>query len=115
MHPNTSPMWCNTTVSTATMNNYDGYSWYYWSPKHNFIFWYDRPFTEEILDGNVCYKFDGNIWICPKLPDNDYVSPIPTPMPAGNVRPMISVTSVKMENHPEHVSVMFGQILNNLK
>lgn len=33
----------------------------------------------------------------------------------ANVRPSITLTSVKMENNPEHVAVMFGQVLNNLK
>ena len=119
-YPNTSPMWCNVNaaITTSAVNNYDGYYWYTWYPHHkNWIIWYDTPLAEEILDGNLCYRVNGNIWICPVPPTEGNITPIPTPMPEsmGNVKPMISVTSIKMENHPEHVSVMFGQVLNNLK
>jgi hypothetical protein len=116
--PNVSPAWCNVNVavSTTAMNNYDGEYWYWWRPADNFIFWYDTPFAEELIDGNLCYRVNGNIWICPISPEGN-LTPEPRPMPvtSGNVKPMLTVTSVRMENHAEHVAVMFGQVLNNLK
>ena len=117
--PNTSPMWCNanSAVSSINVENYDGNYWYWWRPRYNYVLWYDTPFNTTTLDGNICYRIEGNIWICPISPEEGNLTPEPRPMPvtSGNVKPMLSVTSVRMENHPEHVAVMFGQVLNNLK
>lgn len=117
-HPTTSPMWCGNTMPVSNaINSYDGDYWYYWNPIYNYVLWYDHPFEEIMLNGNVCYRLQGNIWICPIETEQANAEPIPMPVPvtSGNIKPMISVTSVKMENHPEHISVMFGQVLNNLK
>ena len=119
-YPSSSPMWCNANVmsSTVATPTYDGYKFWYWYPRHNFTVWFDTPMTtEELGTGNVCYRLNGNVWFCPTVPVEEIppeVTPLP-PLGYSNVKPMISVTSVKMENHPEHISVMFGQVLNNLK
>lgn len=140
-HPSTSLMWCNTNslMSATSINNSDGNGWYWWQIKMPHMIWYDAPIEEEIIDGATCYKISGNIWICevaveeseyPELPEDEIMSlnkAVPdqaTPELTGFhnktrantlINPSITVTSVKMENHPEHVSVMFGQVLNNLK
>jgi len=119
-HPNTSPMWSNTCTMSSSMTSptYDGYKFWYWNPSNIYKIWFDSPMSEEMLStGNVCYRLQGNVWFCPSVPEKELppeVTPLP-PAAAGNVRPMITVTSVKMENHPEHISVMFSQALNNLK
>lgn len=115
-YPNTSPMWGNANVmvgSTATPM-YDGYYFWYWYPGRDYCVWFDTPISIENLDNsNVCYRLQGNVWFCPTTPVEE-LPPAVVPLP-GNVKPVISVTSVKMENSPEHVAVMFGQVLNNLK
>lgn len=111
--PNTSPMWCNVTPMSASINNYDGEFWYSWSPE-NWIIWYDTPFVEEVLDGNLCYKINGNIWICPIAKTNGNINQEQISITTANVKPSLTLTSVKMENHPEHVAVVFAQICNSL-
>lgn len=118
-YPNTSPMWCNANVMALSMTTpmYDGYQFYYWYPRHNYMIWFDTPMTTEELDtSNVCYRLQGNVWFCPTVPVED-LPPEPTPLPSttGNIKPSMTLTSVKMENHPEHIAVMFGQVLSNLK
>lgn len=118
VYPTTSPLWCNVTPTCGNITPmYDGYHFWFWNPGRNYSIWFDTPLTElQLSDGNVCYRLQGNVWFCPTVPEAELPPEvIPMPSPVGNVKPMISVTSVKMENHPEHVSVMFGQILNNLK
>lgn len=113
-------MWCNANVSSASVTPiYDDYEFWYWAPRRNYTIWFDSPMlSEELAGGNVCYRLQGNVWFCPTVPETELppeVMPLPAAPMGGNIRPMISVTSVKMENHPEHISVMFGQVLNNLK
>lgn len=118
-HPNTSPMWSNTCTMSSSMTSptYDGYKFWYWNPSNIYKIWFDTPIDEEDLgDGNVCYRLQGNVWLCANVTEEQLPPVIvPMPNPMANLKPMISVTSVKMENHPDHVSVMFGQIMNNLK
>lgn len=117
--PNTSPMWCNASsvVNNVNVDNYDGTYWYWWRPAHNCIIWYNMPFETTTLDKDICYKIEGNIWVCPIPPEQGNLIPEPSPMPivSANIKPSMTFTSVKMENHPEHISVMFGQVLSNLK
>jgi hypothetical protein len=116
--PTTSPMWCNTAPMSASSINYDGEYWYSWNPNHkNWIIWYDTPLVEEMLGGNVCYRVNGNIWICPVVPiEESNIVQEPTPLPTNaHVKPSITVTTARMENHAEHVSVLFGQVISNLK
>ena len=118
-HPNASPLWCNVSVTSTKLPMFDGYHWYYWCSPDRWSVWFDDPMSEFVIEGNVCYRISGNVWICPVEPPVDTLMPVPNPepvpMPTGNVRPMLSVTSVRMENHPEHISVMFGQVIANLK
>jgi hypothetical protein len=95
---------------------YDGHHFWFWYPGRDYTVWFDTPITAEQLEsGNVCYRLNGNVWFCPTQPA-DTLPPEVTPLPTNaHIKPMISVTSVKMENHPDHISVMFGQVLNNLK
>jgi len=120
MEPINSPLWCNTSPTLGNVSpTYDGYHFYYWYPRRNYTVWFDTPIMEATLaDGNVCYQLKGNVWFCPTIPVEELppeVSPLPTVSTTGNVRPTITLTSVKMENHPEHITVMFSQALNNLK
>jgi hypothetical protein len=117
-------MWCNASVTSKSLAEptYDGYEFYYWYPENSFTIWFDSPIIEEELEnGDICFRIQGNIWLCPRSPQEQMpeapAAEIPSPyaVTAGNIKPMISVTSVKMENHPEHIAVMFGQVLNNLK
>ena len=123
--PNLSPMWCNTAISTAAMNTYDNQGWYTWAPRHRMWFWYDTPMVIDAIEGNLCYRLNGNIWLCP-MPQEPVepsanivvIQPELPPGPMGmnsHIRPSISVTSVKMDNNPEHVAVMFGQVISTLK
>lgn len=119
--PNTSPMWCNANVSSTSTAGpmYDGYNFWYWYPRRNFMIWFDTPMAEDTLGtGNVCYKLNGNVWFCPTTSIDD-LPPEPTPLPTGNIvsniKPSITVTTAKMENHAEHVSVLFSQVIANLK
>ena len=116
-HPNASPMWCNSNVmSTSLEPIYDGYQFYYWMPGRNYTIWFDTPITAEQLEsGNVCYRLNGNVWFCPTTPVEE-LPPVITPLPTNaHVKPTITVTTARMENHAEHVSVMFGQVISNLK
>ena len=120
-YPNTSPMWCNvnTAPMSSSINSYDGMYWYHWCPHDRWYIWYDTPMVEGVIDGNVCYRLTGNVWIC-SIPSEIPMTPNVVPYPeslssTGNVKPSITITTAKMENHAEHVSVMFGQIISNLK
>lgn len=116
-HPNTSPLWCNTTPACGNVTPmYDGYQFWYWHPRHNYSVWFDTPIvTEQLESGNVCYRLNGNVWFCPSTPETE-LPPEVTPLPSNShIKPTITVTTAKMENHAEHVSVMFGQVISNLK
>jgi hypothetical protein len=98
-----------------SMPEYDGYNFWYWYPRRNYMIWFDTPITTEELEGsNVCYRLQGNVWFCPSTPAEE-LPPEPIPLPTGNIKPSMTLTSVKMENHPEHIAVMFGQVLSSLK
>lgn len=115
LYPNASPAWCGNSMAVSNaINNYDGHMWYStWLPYSvNFVIWHTQPLIEEMLAGNVCMRSQGNVWICATPASG---GPIAGPAVESNVKPMLSVTSVKMENHPEHISVMFGQVISNLK
>ena len=124
--PMSSWVWGNARVkSMSTEPSYDGDLFWHWYPNTRFILWFDSPMTEEELaSGDICYRFQGNVWLCPNVPEETMpVEPEPMPEPVGNVLPMfhgnvrpnLTLTSVKMENHPEHIAVMFGQVLSSLK
>jgi hypothetical protein len=120
-YPNASPHWCNANIMVSSMTTpaYDGYNFWYWYPRHNYMIWFDTPLSEDVLgNSNVCYRLQGNVWFCPIVPE-EQLPPEPVPLPMGNItsnlRPSITITTAKMENHAEHVSVMFGQVISNLK
>jgi hypothetical protein len=116
-HPNTSPMWCNTTpISSNVTPMYDGYRFWYWYPGRDYTVWFDTPIMREELSGsNVCYRLEGNVWFCPSVPETS-LPPDVVPLPSNaHIKPTITVTTARMENHAEHVSVMFGQVISNLK
>jgi len=120
-HPSFSPMWCNTTITQTSISQpmYDGHRFWYWYPGRHYTVWFDSPMSEDsLVNGNVCYRLQGNVYFCPTVPETQLppeVIPLPTSGHASNIKPMITLTSVRMENHPEHISVMFSQALNNLK
>lgn len=117
-HPTSSPMWCNANVSISSITEplYDGHSLYLWRPGTHFMIWFDTPITEDQMQGNsMCYRLQGNVWFCPEPTEELPPVIIPLSTSAGNIKPSMTLTSVKMENHPEHIAVMFGQVLNNLK
>jgi len=113
--PNSSPHWGN-VFGIRREPMYDGYRFWYWGPRRDYTIWFDTPMTtDELSTGNVCYRLQGNVWFCPNTPIEE-LPPVAEPLTGhANVRPSITLTSVKMENNPEHVAVMFGQVLNNLK
>jgi hypothetical protein len=111
-------MWCNANVmsSSITTPMYDGLKYWYWWPGRNYMVWFENPISLEELSGsNVCYQLNGNVWFCPVVPTEELppeVMPLPT---NAHIKPSITVTTAKMENHAEHVSVLFGQVISNLK
>jgi hypothetical protein len=114
-YPHMSPLWCNTAPETGTITPlYDGHYFYYWAPRHNYTVWFDTPvMQEELTSGNICYRLQGNVWFCPTVPELPAeVVPLPS---NAHIKPSITVTTAKMENHAEHVSVLFGQVISNLK
>jgi len=121
--PLSSSAWGNTKIKTMTsLPDFDGDRFWYWYPDTNFILWFESPLIhEEIENGTWCYRIQGNVWMCPETPYERPVTgnimPVPSPMPvsSGNIRPSMTLTSVRMENHPEHIAVMFGQVISNLK
>jgi hypothetical protein len=78
--------------------------------------WFDTPLTEDVVGtSNVCYRLQGNVWFCPYTPVEE-LPPEVVPLPTNaHIKPTITITSARMENHAEHVSVMFGQVISNLK
>jgi hypothetical protein len=117
IYPNASPLWCNTTPGTASVHPlYDGAYFYYWAPRRDYTVWFDTPIMqEELAGGNVCYRLQGNVWFCPSTPESE-LPPEVVPLPTNaHIKPTITITSARMENHAEHVSVMFGQVISNLK
>lgn len=116
-YPNTSPLWCNTTSTCGNVTPmYDGHKFWYWYPRRDYTVWFDTPIMqEEITGSNTCYRLQGNVWFCPSTPVSE-LPPEVIPLPANShIKPSITVTTAKMENHPEHVSVLFGQVISNLK
>ena len=122
--PLLSSAWGNTNIKMTSTPNFDGDRFWYWYPDTNFILWFESPLIhEEIENGIPCYRTSGNVWFCPESPyerpiqgNTMPVPPIPSlPEISGNIRPSITVTTAKMENHAEHVSVLFGQVISNLK
>ena len=95
---------------------YDGYRFWYWYPGRDYTVWFDTPIMREELSGsNVCYRLEGNVWFCPSVPETS-LPPDVVPLPSNaHIKPTITVTTARMENHAEHVSVMFGQVISNLK
>lgn len=113
-YPNVSPLWGNVKPGIYREPIYDEIGFWHWAPVPDITIWFDTPMTtEELGSSNVCYRLQGNVWFCPTVAA-EQLPPVVVPLPTGNVKPMLSVTLVKMENHPEHVAVMFGQVLSNL-
>jgi hypothetical protein len=88
-------------ISTA-----DG--WYIFRPSRPVVIYHDAPLN-AMEDYDNCYVTLGNVKICLGALDNFMVPR------QSNVSPCLTLTSVKMENHPEHIAVMFGQAISNLK
>ena len=128
--PNASAKWGSNVSSLASsdlVSPAQNDDWNYYCPKSHWALWYDTPAETHVIDGLTVYRLRGNVWLVPiyEQPYPEYkiwpppsegniIHPIST-QNTGNVKPMLSVTSVKMENHPEHISVMFGQVISNLK
>lgn len=119
MQCNSYPTFSNHVPTTDTINSMSEHGCYYYNPQRYVVIYHDLP-METMVDNQGCFKVTGNIIICManeqiEIPYVNYGNLVPASPPYANVKPMISVTSVKMENHPEHISVMFSQALNNLK
>ena len=113
--PNSSPMWSNTSVTSSAVNNYDGLYWYHWCPRDRWFMWYDSPMVEDQLDGNLCYRVTGNVWIC-QVPNQEPLVPNIVPYPESvSSTSALEFNKVKLSSTPDHVAVMFGQIISNLK